>query len=286
MILPRLILVLATASGGGADQGVTAEEVLAAADRAAQAHEYERATEMCLELAARDGINEQSRQDALQTALGYADIAADEAGTVEPLCHAYASLVEHGRGDVLALKPEIEARLESIAGASWRDRCSGEPKDPADPVDVSTQEKSTSTPERLVEPFPLLPTPDIDEPQSPRSRPLVVAGAALVSIGAASLAGMGATFIVWNHNGARIKAYTASVEAGQPKTPAMKDKVDQLSHSDDYLRPLAIATGALGAVTVITGAALLIVGHKRSRDINVAPSFTRTFGGLTLTTRF
>ena len=97
---------------------------------------------------------------------------------------------------------------------------------------------------------------------------------------------MGATFIVWNHNRARVDAYTASVLAGLPKTPEMEAKVDQLSNSDTYLRPLAIATGALGAVTLITGAALIVVGHKRSRDVNLAPSFTRTFGGLTLTTRF
>ncbi len=267
-------------------------DMLLAADRAAQAHEYERAAELCLEVADKDETEDQLRQDALQAALGYADIAVDETGSVESLCRAYASLVEHGQGDVLALKPVIEERLESIEGPSWRASCFA----PSDPVEQPRPTAEDVPPPISSEPpsdpprpalLSVTPTTIADRQSTPRGRGLTIAGATLVSIGAASLAGMTATLIVWDHKYDSIIAHGDAVNQGAEKTPTRNDEVERLGDSDAYLKPLAITTGTLGAATLITGVALLIAGHrKHSRDVNVTPTFSRAFHGLSLTARF
>ncbi len=288
-MIPALLILALTVDPGG-----DAEDVLAAADRAAQAHDFERAADLCLDLVAQENADALVRQDALQASLGYADLAYEATGTPEALCRAYRSLVEHGRGDVLDLKPAIEERLESIAGPSWRVSCLDEPEESSEvhennerdrPARPAVPPNPVRTPIEASSSALLNTTPTDDASPPPRSA-LTTSGAVLVSTGAASLVGMSATLIVWNNNRARIDAITASTKAGAPKTPETDAEVARLADSENYLRPLAITTGALGAVAVITGAALLIAGHKRSREIAVAPAFTRAFVGLTLSARF
>ncbi len=294
MISALFILALTFAPGEGA------EDVLLAADQAAQAHEYARASELCLEVIKLEDADEQIRQDALQASLGYADLAYDKTGSMTALCRAYASLVEHGVGEVLELKPLVEERLESIAGPSWRASCFAEPDvgegpgnnddrgndiEARPPVPRNAQANTPTSAVAPLEPATSTSAAFDDSRVAPRSR-LVDAGTVLVSVGAASLVGMSATFIVWNRNRARIDAITAAIENGAPMTPETNAEVMRLANSDDYLRPMAIATGTLGAAALVTGAALLIAGHERSREVTVAPAFTRTFGGLSLSARF
>jgi hypothetical protein len=258
-----------------------ADETLVAADTAAQAHNFARAAEICLELASDEETEPQTRQDAVLSGLGYANMAYTQEGDVSLLCRAYTVLLEHGRGELLELKPKAEHHLESIAGPSWHSICF--------PV-----EEAPEVPPAPVVPAPVaapaataLPAPQEDASARPRpSRPLVIAGGTLVSLGVASFAGMTAALVVWDRNTDAIYDNAAALGQGVELTPARISKVEQLADSNAYLKPLAITTGVLGAVAVITGAALLIAGRKRSRELSVTPTLTPTFGGLSLQARF
>jgi hypothetical protein len=114
----------------------------------------------------------------------------------------------------------------------------------------------------------------------------MISGATLVSLGAASLAGMTAALLVWEHNVNTIEEHRDAINQGAEKTTERVDDVDQLASSDAYLKPLAITTGVLGVASMITGAALLFAGRKRARDVSVTPTLTPTFTGVTLSATF
>lgn len=256
-----LALMLAPAAG---------EDVLVAASKATQAEEYARATEMCLELAAQKETDAQTRGDALFAALGNGDMAYEKTGELSPLCRAYASLVEFGSGDVLALKPRVERRLESIAGPSWHSICI--------PIEDAPEPPPVVAP--LVRPSPIAassrearpaasPTPPalVDAPRSKRSRPLVISGATLVSFGAASLAGMTAALYQWNLDSNELESIAEGMIS-----PEELVRARELDERTKVLKPLAITTGTIGIVATITGAALLIVGsRRRARKLSLQP---------------
>jgi hypothetical protein len=263
MMLLELTLTLLLAPAAG-------EDVLVAASKATQAKEFARATEMCLELAALQEIDAQTRGDALFAALGNGDMAYEETGDMIPLCRAYASLVDFGSGDVLALKPRVEHRLESIAGPSWRSFCFPVEEAPAPPPVsaplVRPSPIAASSPEAQPAASPVPPAV-VDAPRSKRSRQLVISGATLVSLGAASLAGMTAALYQWNLDSNELESIAEGMIS-----PEELVRARELDERTKLLKPLAITTGTFGVVSTITGVALLIVGsRRRARKLSLQP---------------
>jgi tetratricopeptide (TPR) repeat protein len=137
---------------------------------------------------------------------------------------------------------------------------------------------------------PALPTPEpVVEDQPPPSRPLIIAGASIVAVGAGMALGGGIGFGVVARQ--RSNALVDIQDGGNPQGSTFAD-AQNLERDGKRLEVLQVTFVAIGAAVALTGAALMAVGMKRrkraadSARMQVVPGIARGSTGLSLVGRF
>ncbi len=151
-------------------------------------------------------------------------------------------------------------------------------------------EAQAATPEPTPEPEPEpTPPPPDDEPASdddggasPR-RPLVIAGAALVGVGAAVALGGGIGFGVVARS--RSQAVDEIQAGGNPEALGFDDAL-ALEREGKRFEGIQIGMAAGGAVVAVTGAVLLALGLRKPQASRPQAWLAPSRGGLTLSGRF
>ncbi|MBZ5715297.1 hypothetical protein [Nannocystis pusilla] len=134
------------------------------------------------------------------------------------------------------------------------------------------------------EPPSVAPTAVDPEPQA-RPRDRVLAGSLLLVVGAGLGAGMTAALVRRSDvNGEIVEIGERSDVEDRPLTPEQFDRVARLADTYRQLTPVAGVTGALAAVTTITGVVLLALPQRTRTVARVAA--TPWSASLTLTGRF
>jgi hypothetical protein len=110
----------------------------------------------------------------------------------------------------------------------------------------------------------------------------MIAGTTLVSLGAASLAGMSAALYQWNRDSDELELIEKNAIPGMISGDEQR-RASELDQRTKTLKTLAITTGTIGVASTIAGAVLLIVGDRRhARTFSLQPMGGRGFAGAVL----
>lgn len=171
----------------------------------------------------------------------------------------------------LSSTPDVERALVEDEDATSEASDTGRPRSTADLLPVGT---SALTPDDS----PTVPTDGV--------RPLRIAGAVSLGLGASLLGVMSYGLIIDGRAAEAILAYDAKQEAGT-LTSSDWARIDDLAEDGRMGSKLAIASGVSGGVALLTGAALLLTARRRHhKALALSPIATRNVAGLTLTGRF
>ncbi|MCY1054286.1 hypothetical protein [Nannocystis sp. SCPEA4] len=156
-------------------------------------------------------------------------------------------------------------------------------------IDISRRQSPRPPPPRppaisASEPPSVVP-PAIDPEPQTRPRDRVIAGSLLLVIGAGLGAGMAAALVRRSDvNGEIVEIGERSDVEDRPLTPEQFDRVARLADTYRQLTPVAGVTGALAAVTAITGVVLLALPQRTRTVARVVA--TPWSASLTLSGRF
>ena len=176
-------------------------------------------------------------------------------------------------------RPNVENRIHALEQALEQE--AEQRRREAEAAEAARLAAASAEPE----PAPVQPA---DEPEpTPVGRPLIIAGAALIGLGAAVALGGGIGFGV--AAGRRSRAIDEVQTGGNPEELTFGD-TQQLEREGKRLEGLQIGMAAGGAVVAVTGAVLLALGLRKQQaaktQARLGPTLGRSGAGLVLTGRF